>query len=170
MTMPSGRSEVSGDLVSPRSPERVLGDGKQLDVRESQLTDVIGEMTCRLLPGERTVAFLDHAAPRAEVHLVHGHRPAEWILRPPALHPLLVAPEVTVELVDHRGRRRRHFGAERVRIGFQQARPAIARADLVLVARTRSDVRNEQLPDARRADAAHLVEPPVPGVEVPDDG
>src|SRR5438876_7058486 len=82
MTMPCGGGEVSGDLVSPRSPERVLGDGKQLDVRESHLADVIGEMTSRLFPGERTVAFLGHAAPRAEVHLVHGHWPAEWILRP----------------------------------------------------------------------------------------
>src|SRR5438067_13379906 len=53
MTMPCGGGEVSGDLVSPRSPDRVLGDGKQLDMRESHLADVIGEMTCRLLPGER---------------------------------------------------------------------------------------------------------------------
>src|SRR5438067_11450872 len=58
MTMSRGRREVSGDLVSPRSSERVLGDGKQLDVRESHLADVIGELTSRLLPGERTVSFL----------------------------------------------------------------------------------------------------------------
>src|SRR5205085_11927688 len=119
---------------------------------------------------ERTVAFLDHAAPRAEVHFVDGHRAAEDILRPPAFHPLLVSPEIAVELVDHGSGRRRHFGAERIWIRFQQARAAVAGADLVLVAGAGSDVRDEQLPDSGRADAAHLVQPPVPGIEIADYG
>src|SRR5207245_6423924 len=41
--------------------------------------------------------------------------------------------------------------------------------DLELVVRARFQPRREQLPDARRAERAHLVEPSVAPVEVADD-
>ena len=98
--------------------------------------------------------------------LVDRHGAAERILLAAPLHPFLVVPEIAIELVDHRGGRRRNFRPECVRVRFQQLHSATARTDLVLVPRTAADVGNEQLPDAGRTHGAHLVEAAVPGVEI----
>ena len=65
--------------------------------------------------------------------------------------------------------RRRHLRRERDRIRLD-AQPAVLRADLELVRRALLDARNEELPDAGRAERAHRVQAPVPRVEVADDG
>ena len=39
-----GRRKVAGGLVTPRSVERVLGDGHQLDVREAHVERVVGQL------------------------------------------------------------------------------------------------------------------------------
>ena len=57
---------------------------------------------------------------------------------------------------------------ERERIGLDP-QPSFLRADLELVLRAFADAGDEQLPDARRPERAHRVQPPVPEVEVADD-
>ena len=73
-----------------------------------------------------------------------------------------------VRLRDDRCRLRRELGLLRVRVGLQR-QLAVGGEDLVLVARARLDAGQEQLPDPGRAQRAHRVQAPVPGVEVADD-
>src|SRR5438874_3331611 len=166
VAVPGGGREVPGDPITPGAAGGVFRQGKELDVGETHPLDVVAELAGGLLPRQRAASLFDHAAPGAEMDFVDRHGSAENILLPPPLHPLLVAPEIPVELVDHRGGGRRDFRPERVRVRFQQLCPATARTDLELVPRTAADVGDEQLPDAGRAHGAHLVEAAVPGVEI----
>ncbi len=77
------RREVAGDLVAPRSRERVLHHRQQLDVREAEVGHVVGELVRELAIRERAVVLERVAPPGAEVHLVDRHRLAQR-LRPAA--------------------------------------------------------------------------------------
>ena len=95
-----GGREVAGDLVAPRAVERVLHHRQQLDVGEAHVVDVGDELVGQLAVGERAVALLRVAPPRAEVHLVDRDRPrragraARGVLDPGGVAPL-VAPTGT---------------------------------------------------------------------------
>ena len=54
----------------------MLRDGQELDVGEAHRRHVVGELLGQLAVVEEAVAFFGHAPPRAEVHLVDGHRGA----------------------------------------------------------------------------------------------
>ena len=166
MPVARGGREVAGDLVSPGSAEGVLRDGQQLDVREAHLLDVVGELRSRLGPGQRAIALLHHAPPRADVHLVDGDGAPQRVRGRERLPRFRVLPLIPVERVHDRCRLRRRFGAEGEGVRLEEARPAAAGADLELVARARTHLRNEQLPDAGRADGAHRVQAAVPRVEI----
>ncbi len=162
-----GRRVVAGHLVAPGAGERMLHHRQQLDVRESEIGDVVGELVGELAVAQRAVALEWVAPPRAEMHLVDRHRPAQRVGGCAALEPLLVAPDV-LRLPDDRRVRRRHLGVEGERVALQP-QPAVVRPDLELVLRPLVDARDEQLPDPGRAERAHRVQAPVPGVEVADD-
>ena len=166
-TEPRRRREVPGDLVAPRSAEWMLHHRHQLDVREAEVGGVGGELVGELEVGERSVLLERVSPPRAEMHLVDRHRAVERTPAAARLEPLRVAPLVA-RARDDRGRRRRHLGGERHRIGLQ-AEPTVGSPDLVLVLRLVGHPRDEQLPDPGRAERAHLAEPAVPSVEVTDD-
>ena len=51
----AGRREVAGRLVAPRAVERVLHHRQELDVREAELGDVVGQRLGQLAVGERAV-------------------------------------------------------------------------------------------------------------------
>ena len=160
--------EVAGDLVAPRAGERVRHHRQQLDVREAHVARVGRELVGQLEVVQRAVVLERVQPPRAEVDLVDRHRarPAARLASRCASHSL-VAPLVRRAVDDRRGLRR-HLGGERERVGLQPDL-AVLREDLELVVGALADVGQEQLPDAGRAERAHRVQPPVPGVEVADD-
>jgi hypothetical protein len=141
---------VARHLVAPRAGERVLHHRQQLDVREAEVGDVVGELVAELLVRERAVPVGRVAAPRAEMDLVDRDGRAQRIGRRAPVQPLLVAPDV-LRIPDHGRIRRRHLGVERDRIALQ-AQAAVLRADLELVLRPLVHARDEQLPDPRRAE------------------
>src|ERR1700747_2165524 len=64
------RREVTRHLVAPRAGKWMLHPGHQLDVREAEVRDVVGELIRELEIVERPVAVSRIAPPRAEMHLV----------------------------------------------------------------------------------------------------
>jgi hypothetical protein len=160
--------EVARDLVAPGAGERVRHHGHQLDVRVAHVARVGRELVGQLEVAQRPVALQRVQPPRAEMDLVDRYRPPQRLGRLALREPSVVAPGVPRPVHDRRGLRRL-LGGERVRIGLQ-ADLAVLGEDLELVVVALPDVRQEQLPDAGRAERAHRVQPPVPGVEVPDDG
>ena len=161
------RRVVARHLVAPRARERVLHHRHQLDVREAEVEHVVGQLVGELEIREAAVALERVQAPRAEVHLVDRDGAAPEVGDRAAREPVVVRPLV-LRPEDDRGVLGRHLGAERVGVDLEQE-PAVLRADLELVVRARLELGDEQLPDPRRAERAHRVQPPVPAVEVPDD-
>ena len=119
----AGRREEPEHLVAPGSRERMLHHRQQLDVREAHLLHVRHEPVRQLGVGEKPVAFLGHARPRAEMHFVDRHRPIEpAALLAPLGHPRLVLPLVAGDVADDGGRLRRHLEGDAERIGLLQQR------------------------------------------------
>ena len=166
---PAGRREEAEHLVAPRSRKRMLHDRQQLDVREPELLHVGNEPRGELAIGEKAVAVLRHASPRAEVHLVSRQRPVA-ASRPAAAwrHPLAVVPGVPGDVADHRRRLRRRLEGHAEWIAFLQQR-AGARADLELVSFAVGQFGDEELPDAGRNQPTHRMRSSVPAVEIADD-
>jgi hypothetical protein len=160
--------EIAGDLVAPRSVERVLHDGQDLDVREAERLDVRRQPRRQLAIAERAVVLLGHAHPRPEVDLVERQRRAQRVALFARPHPLLVAPLVVVE-VPHLGaglgRRLLHH---RERIGLVDAIAVEARPDAIFVDFAVADIGNESLPDARLAMSLERGARVVPAVEIAD--
>src|SRR6185437_15926620 len=66
--------KVAGHLIAPGAVERMLHDRHQLDVSETRVVKVIGEERSHLTIGEPSIAFLWHAAPRAEMRFIDRYR------------------------------------------------------------------------------------------------
>jgi hypothetical protein len=140
------RSVVAGDLVSPRAREGMLHHRHQLDVREPEIRDIVGELVRQLQVVERAIAVERVAAPRAEMNLVDRHRRAQRVTLRAALEPFGVGPFVARPIHDRRVCRR-HLRVERHRVGLD-AQPVLLRPDLELVLRVVAEVGDEELPDA----------------------
>ena len=124
---PARRREEADHLVAPRPREGMLHDGHQLDVRVTHLAHVRDERVRQLAVGERAVAFLRHAAPRAEVHFVRGLGPiVPAAERLAVADPVVVAPLEAALGPDDRRRIRRDLEVPGVRIRLLQqvSRPA----------------------------------------------
>ena len=146
------RREVARHLVAPRAAERVLHDRQQLDVREAHVARR-SRRARRRARGTRAVAgclerraATSRGAPRrSRSARVSGSR------RAARSHPLVVLP-----LVRASGRRSTPSAAAAPAwnangSAFRRS-CAVCVADLELVARPVLDVRDEQLPDAGRAE------------------
>jgi hypothetical protein len=165
---PRRRREEAEHLIAPRSGERMLHHGQELDVGETGRFHVghqpIGELAVR----QEAIAVLGDARPRSEVHLVDRHR----LLEPRARglsrrHPLAIAPAVARRVAHDRRRLRRRLERARERIGLLQNR-AGSRADLVLVLLALGQVGHEDFPHPAGHEHAHRRHAPVPSVEVAD--
>ena len=162
--MAAVRRVLAGDLVAPRTLERVLGQGQQLDVGEAELTGVADQVL-----GQDTVvgpSILAAAAlPRAEVDLVHRHRLGHQIAAGALDDPRLVVPDIGILRRDDARGRGRDFGLPSERIGFH---PQLAGsgANLVLVEHPRTDPGNEQLPDTVGLTRAHRLGRAVEAIPV----
>jgi hypothetical protein len=119
-----------------------------------------------LAVGQRAIAVLGDAPPRAEVDLVDAHRRVAVVVGA-ARHPAGVLPGVVVGPHDRRGRRR-VLGPGRQRIGLVDAAPAGA-DDVELVAGAVADAGDHALPDAGGVARRQRVGAGVPVVPVADD-
>src|SRR5207249_5865429 len=63
-----GRREKSRRLISPRSVEGMLGDGHELDMRESHVSRVYGQRLCDISVPRQSVIVT--APPRSEMNLI----------------------------------------------------------------------------------------------------
>ena len=133
------RREVAGALIAPRVVERMLRDGQQLDVREAEVRDVVGELARDLAVAQETAR--GPAAPRAEVHLVDRDRlPKPVALRAPA-KPIRVGPLELAPLRGH-GRGRGAVLEQRTeRVGLEMELARVAAEDLVLVELSGAELR-----------------------------
>ena len=77
----------------------MLRDRHELDVGEAHLRDVIGQRFGHLAVGQRAIAVVGHAQPRAEMDLVDGNRRRQAVRLMPASHPVVIVPGV-VEIPD----------------------------------------------------------------------
>ena len=163
----AGGRVVAERLVAPGGVVGVLGHREQLHVGEAHLAQVVGELLGHLAVGRQGAPL--RAPPRAQVHLVHRHRPVQGVPALALVHPLRVAPRVGVEVGD-RGSGARLVGleGERHRVGLEREQPAVPSDDLVLVARAESHPGDEQLPEPVARVQAHRLTSPVPAVPVAD--
>ena len=143
-----GRREVAGHLVAPGAAERMLHHRQQLDVREAEVGDVVGQLVGQLAVGELAVALERIAAPRAEVDLVDRHRRAQRLGRARAAPATPSSRHSCSARWTTRRVLRRHLGGERDRVGLQ-AELAVLPVDLELVALARSRRRGRTAPRCR---------------------
>jgi hypothetical protein len=162
-----GRREVAGRLVTPRAVERMLGQRHQLDVREAEPLDVLGQLGRDLAVRQRAVAVLDDATPRAEVHLVDRDRRGRIARLRARRHPGGIPPLIRRLPHDRRGARS-ELVADRVRIGLRDHVAGLLRGEVILVEGALGDAGDEALPDACVADRLERMNPRLPGVPVAD--
>ncbi len=144
----------------------MFGDRHELDVGEPEPLGVRDEPGRNLSIGEEPASLLGDACPRTEVNLVHVHGLPKHVTVRAGRHPGTVAPLVGA-LVNDRGVRRRQLHRTRHRVGLHAEIPVL-RLELVLVQGARANAWNEELPDPRASEGAHLVHPAIPAVEVAD--
>ena len=163
-----GRREISADLISPRSAERVLHDRHDLDVREAERLDVRRQLRRHLAIRQRAVAVLGHAHPRAEVHFVERDRRVERVALAALLHPLAVGPLVSVERPDLRAGLGGRLVVHAERIGLVDAISVVARPDSILVDIADADAGDPAFPYPRLAVRLERRLRVVPAVEIAD--
>ncbi len=157
-------SEVAGRLISPRSVERMLHDGQQFDVGESQLVHVVRQAGRDLAIGKRTVVLLRDPHPGSEVHLVDGHGRVQRVCGSAFFKKGRVVPGV-VEVPDHGSRARRFLGEKCYRVGFFRLVPLFVRVDVELVQRALADAGDKAFPDSRRTARLQGMGLRVPAIE-----
>ncbi len=141
----------------------MLGDRQQLDMGEGESAAMLHEARRELRVGEPAAIRVAH--PRAQVHLVGRHRRAERVTRRTISDPLVVGPRVCRRVPHPRCALGTQLHGEAQGVGLQ-TQAAVGTQDLVFVQLTRSDVRDEELPDTGCAEGAHRHETAVPAVEV----
>ena len=127
-----GGREVARRLVSPGAVERMLHDGQQFDVGESQLVDVIGEAGRDLAIAERAVVLFGNAHPGAEVNFVDRHGRVQGIGGGAFFQKGRVVPCV-VEIPDHGSGARRLLVENRNRVGSLDLVAELGGVDMELV-------------------------------------
>ena len=157
------RREEPGHLIAPRSVERMLHHGHQLDVREPELRAMPRELCTEIAIAEHLVVI---APPRSEVDFVDADRRAPRGARAARPHPLRVAPLVLC-VPHHRRGGRRMLGARREWIRLVEHAP-IGGGDRVLVASAVADVRERRGPDSARLDRLKWIRAGAPAVPIPD--
>ncbi len=161
-----GRRVEPGHLITPGTGERMLRDGEELNVGETEVTEVSGQGLGRLAvsQGPPPATGVLGQPPRAQVAFIDRHRGMQQVGGLLAGEPFCVLPFVPA-LGDNTRRGRRHLGGEGERVRAQTRLPMLAH-HLELVARARSDPGQEDLPDPGAAQHSHRVQAAVPAVEV----
>ena len=102
-----GISETTGgcviirDLITPGAFEGMFRDGQQLDVRVAHFQNVRQQCLSELEVTEWSV-FVRMPPPRTQMHFVNTERGTMQSFRAARFHPLVVAPVITVQIVNER--------------------------------------------------------------------
>src|SRR5262245_28952514 len=62
-TKAAGRCKQAGRLIAPRTVERMLAYGQELDMSKAEVADIAGQLVRQLPIGEPAAAFVGVAAP-----------------------------------------------------------------------------------------------------------
>ena len=145
----------------------MLGHRHQLDMAEAHLADIGHQPFGQFVPGRDASIGME---PRCGVHLIDRDRRIGGMAARALPHPRLVVPDMRRGIGDDGCGGGRRLGRTRQRIGLQRQTRAIRTDDGILVARARSETRDEQLPHAGRKAQPHRIPPRIPGVEITDHG
>ena len=162
----TGRGKVTANLIAPGFVVGKLRHRHEFNMGVAHFFDVIDKLIGEFEIGEETIFLLKAALPRAEMHLIDRHRTVVGVGLSAFLHPRLVFPEVTVEIVGDTGSLGAVLGEEGAGIAFDE-KIALGSNDLKFVVLACRDARNEDLPDA--VVVPHRMNAAVPDVEVTDD-
>ena len=164
-TVPGGGRVIADDLVAPGLVQRVLHHGHQLHVGIAHLLYVGNQpvcdfpVVCKLFP-----ALSDSEG--AEVHLVHADGSLRALEIPPVSQESLVLPLKLRQIRYHGSRIRPQLRRIAVRIRLQVGEaPLQLQLELIIVPRLRT--RDKDFKDAGIPQPPHLVDAPVPAVEIP---
>ncbi len=163
----AGGRVVADRLITPAPREGMLADGQQLNVRETHLAAIVDQLMRQLAIRQPPMRVVPGPTPASQMDFVNRHRRIQRLAMLPAGHPFGVVPGVAVEVDDLRGRARRNFGREAVRVGLLDH--VIAAADFIFIERALGQAGDEQLPDAAGDVLAHRVAATIPGIEIADD-
>src|ERR1700693_6094184 len=126
------RRIVTGDLVTPGTIKRMLGDREQFDVGIPHFLDIRDQSIRELDITQIPVVLFRNSRPRPKVHFIDANR----LLRPipglPFGQPQVITPFEAIEIEDQGGRLHPMLAEEREGIAFQN-NFAKAVADLVFV-------------------------------------
>ena len=164
----AARCEVAGRLVAPGPVERVLHHREKLDVRETQVPDVLHKHRRHFAVAERPILLFRDPPPGPEMHLVDRDWRVEGAPGAARGHPLSVLPFV-VQVPDDGCRLRRSFGQESERVCLVDRVAAVARHNPVLVALPVFGARDRGRPDSGSFGRGQRVRAGIPPVEVPDN-
>jgi hypothetical protein len=165
----AGGREIARGLVSPGSVERVLRDGHQFHMGETEFLDVGGEPGRQFAVGEKPPFVLGNARPGAQMHLVDAHRPLQGVLRTAHAHPFRIAPVVGGEVRDPGSGAGADLGLEGEGVGLFHPIAVDLGNEMVFVGLVHPGAGDEALPDAA-VQTLHQVGVGVPSVEFADDG
>ena len=116
---------------------------------------------------EGPVVFLCHALPGRKVHLVDANRLFGPLLAGAILHPALVRPGESPEVVDDRGGLLSVLAIESERVALQADLPVVS-LDLKFVVAAFFDSGDKNFPDTAAKQFAHGLDAAVPVVEITD--
>ena len=165
------RREQAERLIPPRAAKRMLRHREQLDMGKAHLLDVRDEPLRQEIP-ERTLCgtrpcLLPH--PGAGMHFVDGDRRRCRLPVGPTSHPVLVIPtQGRSRGSDDRRRARRKLSLLGDRVCLVGDMSPVRSENVELVAGSRTQTRDENLPNTRRRPQPHRMPAPVPGIEVAD--
>src|SRR5258708_10226347 len=164
----SGRV-VTGNLVAPRTVERMLSHGHQFDMGKATVFDIGNQSIAKLSITEIPIIFFRHPRPRAEVHFVD----ADWLflplLRITIFDPGGIVPGKAIEIEYERCRLQTMLAVKRERIAFQNdLTRAIAHFKLIVSAF--ADLRNEDFPNSAFRPLSHRINSTIPSVALANYG
>src|SRR6266446_1257526 len=160
---------VTGNLVTPRTIERMLSHGHQFDMRKATVFDIGNQPIAKLSITEIPIIFFRHSRPRAEVHFVDADRLFVPLLRIAIFDPGGIVPGKAIEIEYERSRLQTMLAVKRERIAFQNDLTR-AIAHFKFIVSPFADLRNEDFPNSGFRPLSHGINSSIPSVEIANYG
>src|SRR5260221_5775628 len=160
---------VTGNLVAPRTVERMLSHGHQFDMGKATVFDIGNQSIAKLSITKIPIIFFRHPRPRADVHFVD----ADWLfvplLRITIFDPGGIVPGKAIEIEYERCRLQTMLAIKRERIAFQNdLTRAVTQFKFIVSAF--ANLRNEDFPNSGFRSLSHGINSSIPSIEIADYG
>src|SRR5258708_17880431 len=160
---------VTGNLVAPRTVERMLSYGHQFDMCKATVLDIGNQPIAKLSITKIPIIFFRHPRPRAEVHFVDADCVFCPLHRITIFDPGGVVPGKAIEIEYERCRLQTMLAIKRERIAFQNdLTPAVTQFKFIESAF--ADLRNEDFPNSGFRSLSHGINSSIPSIEIADYG